>query len=105
MTGGDGFRALPVVLAAHARDVDAVACGVESARSAAAQLHLGRSAYGLLCQFIPALLDPVQDLGIGALGDAMDALTSTADRVRASAGGYDGSDARAVHRFGGSEHR
>jgi hypothetical protein len=53
----------------HAGAVDAIADGVETARSAGAQAQMGRNAYGKLpvCQLIAVLLDPVQQHGVDAL--------------------------------------
>ena len=76
----------------HAGSVDAVAAAVEQAKAAGAQVKLGRGAYGQLCQLIPTLIDPIQQLGIDALTEAGSTLTTTAGSLRTAAGQYSGTD-------------
>jgi uncharacterized protein YukE len=90
-------------LRAHAGAVDAIADGVQTARSAGAQVRMGREAYGKLpaCQMIAVLLDPVQQYGVDALGAAADALQSSADALRAAAQRYDSTDSSVRTAFNG----
>ena len=97
---GDGFDVTASALTAHAGTVDQVSDTVDQARSAGAQVGLGRDAYGQLCQFVPALIDPLQEAGVDALAAAVDALRETADALRAAAGSYGRVDEVAAGKFG-----
>jgi hypothetical protein len=58
----------------HAAAVDAIAADVEQARGAAAEVTMDTQAYGMLCQFLPALLMPAgQPEPIGRLDLAVSA--------------------------------
>jgi hypothetical protein len=94
MAGDSGFAVQAHALIKHAGTVDEVISQVEQAHSAAATVRMGREAYGILCQLIPAMLDPIQDLTIAALREAADALQRSADALRATARDYTGSDVR-----------
>lgn len=72
---------------------------VDQARAAGATAKLGRDAYGKLCPLVPTLIDPVQQLGIDALQEAVTTLQDTADRLRTAAGEYTGSDQSASDSF------
>jgi hypothetical protein len=78
-----------------------VTVALEQSRSAATAVHLGRGAYGRLCQLIPSLLDPVQEGAVSALREAADALQQTADDLRATARRYEVSDQHAAGLFDG----
>jgi hypothetical protein len=105
MTADPGFQAQADAIVRHAATVDEVSAQVTQGRAAASTVDLGRNAYGLLCQIIPSLLDPVQESTITALGEAADALRSAADDLRATARDYTGSDQRAAGDFRGGPGR
>lgn len=98
----ENLDVVPAELRTHAGSVDGVASAVDEARAAGTTVKLGRDAYGKLCQLIPALLDPIQQMGIDALAEAVTALQSTADRLRTAAGDYTGTDDAAAGRFTGN---
>jgi hypothetical protein len=97
---GDSFDVTASALASHAGSVDGVADQVDRCRSAGGQVALGRDAYGQLCQFVPALIDPLQQIGVEAFASAVDALRESADALRAAAGSYGRVDEAAAARFG-----
>jgi hypothetical protein len=88
-------------VSAHAATVDQIASDVSQGRSAAATIAIGRDAYGILCQLIPTLLDPIQEATITALQEVTDSLQRSADDLRATASDYTGSDRRTADDFNG----
>jgi uncharacterized protein YukE len=97
---GDGFDVTSAALTAHAGSVDGVADQVDQGRAAGAQVTLGRDACGQLCQFVPALIDPLQQAGVEAFAAAVDALRESADALRSAAGAYGPVDEMAAQNFG-----
>ena len=97
---GDGFDVTASALSGHAGSVDQVSDAIDQARSAGAQVELGREAYGQLCQFVPTLIDPLQQAGVAALAAAVDALRESADALRTAAGSYGRVDDVAAQNFG-----
>ncbi|WP_196255639.1 type VII secretion target [Micromonospora sp. WMMC415] len=105
VAGDQRFEVDSLELHTHAGAVDGVADVVDQCRRAAASVHLGRDAYGRLCQLIPSLLHPVQEAAVDALNEATGALQGTADDLRSVAGRYDSDDrgvARLFHRGAGA---
>jgi hypothetical protein len=68
------LEAPPQEIRTHAGSVRQVGDAVELARSAAAQVQLGREAYGQLCQFLPGMFDEVQQAAVDALAAAVGSL-------------------------------
>ena len=89
----------PADVVHHAGSVEDVAGRVDEARSAAATVHLGRDAYGVLCQLLPTMLDPVQRATVDALRDQVDALQRAADDLRTTARGYSSADGDSAAEF------
>ncbi|MEV4754646.1 type VII secretion target [Micromonospora sp. NPDC049559] len=86
----------------HAGSVDHASSGADLARSAAAQVQLGNEAYGLLCQFVPALIDAVANSAVNAFSASAAALTETAGKLRTAAGGHEATDHGAGTRVSGT---
>jgi hypothetical protein len=76
----------------HAGSVDATSDTIETGRSAAAQVQLGGEAYGILCQFLPGLINPLGDKAVDAMTESHTALQSTADKLRKASGASDSTD-------------
>ncbi len=97
---GEHVEVTASALIGHAAAVDRVADAVDQRRAAGAHVQLGREAYGQLCQMVPMLLDPIQQIGVDALAGAVDALRESADTLRTAAREYDRADGAAAQRFG-----
>jgi hypothetical protein len=95
----DGAQVPTSAISGHAGSVDAVADAVEQARSAVGQVAMDTQAYGILCQFLPALLEPVFDLAVEAMNGSVDALHDTAEGLRAVAAHTRATDAANAHRI------
>jgi hypothetical protein len=80
------------VVRQHAGTVDAVADAVDTARGAVHEVTMDTQAYGVLCQFLPALLSPVFGMALDALQGSIGALEETADKLRAAASGTQATD-------------
>lgn len=83
----------------HAGSVQAVAGAVEQARSAVREVAMDTGAYGKLCQFLPAILEPACTLAVQALSESADALHETALGLRAVADGVEATDAATGRRI------
>lgn len=99
MTGQ--FDVTPEELHVGAADLDEVSAALQQALDAARTVSLPTEAYGLICQFFPPLLDPVENSGTDTIAAGRDATGSAADRLRASAGGYRSTDDTTAGGFGG----
>jgi hypothetical protein len=76
----------------HAGTVDRVSDAVGVARSAVREVTMDTQAYGQLCQFLPAILNPVFDLAVDALHGTIDSLQETATKLRTAATSTDHTD-------------
>ncbi|WP_327025748.1 hypothetical protein [Micromonospora sp. NBC_01739] len=82
MTGDRGMRIPGTAVHRYAAAVDEAAGRMETARGAAAQVHLGAAAYGQIAAFLPRLIDPLGDQVVSALGETATALRETATSLR-----------------------
>jgi hypothetical protein len=87
-----GFQISSEAVVRHAAAVDQAAGGMETARSAVREVTMDSQAYGQLCQFLPALLSPLFMDAAGVLGDAVDALSESALKLRTTAASMDAAD-------------
>lgn len=90
-------------LQAHAKHVHGFADRIAQAADAA-RVSLPADTYGVYCQILPAILNPLQDLGAVALGRCASGLGSTAANVKDTAEDYaavDDRNALALHQAEG----
>ncbi|TDV48707.1 type VII secretion target [Actinophytocola oryzae] len=99
----DGYEVLPDELATHAGRVDGLTDRLRTAVDAARAVTMDNSAYGVVCQPFALLLQPFEELGVRALGDAADALSDTAGKVRDTATSYDQTDSAEARTYTGIE--
>jgi hypothetical protein len=76
----------------HAGTVERVSDAMQTARAAVHEVTMDTSAYGELCQFLPAILSPVFGLGADALHSSVGALHETATKLRTTAEATHGTD-------------
>ena len=86
-------------LVSHAGEVDRIADGLTSAGQAGEAVRNGAGAYGVLCQFVPVLLNGLQRAMVEGMVTAADSVHDTADALRSVAVGYDAADGNAVDRL------
>lgn len=101
----DQFDVLTDQLNGHAGTLDGVQGQLSTALDAARTVSMPRDAYGVICQFFPPMIDPIENAGAAALQDAVDAMGGTARAVRDTATTYAGVDAANATAFDGSLRR
>ena len=99
LTGGPGFQVDSASLVAHAGAVDRIGDGLATAADAGRAAQTGAAAYGQLCQFLPALLNGLQQALVDGMTTAAGSVHETADALRSVAAGYDGADTAAAERL------
>ena len=93
------FQVSSAALVSHAGGVDAIGDGLTSAAQAGQAVQTDAGAYGRLCQFVPALLNGLQQDLVDGLNTAAGSVHDTADRLRAVAASYDAADGNAADRI------
>ena len=83
----------------HVHSVEQVADAMQTARSAVHDVTMDNGAYGVLCQFLPAILSPVFGAGADALYSTVDSLHETAAKLRGTAVSMAGTDEASGHRI------
>lgn len=99
----DQYEVLTEALAEHAKNVHGFADRMAQAADAA-RVSLPVDTYGVCCQILPAMLNPLQDIGAAALGSCATRLDTTATNVKDTAEDYaavDDHNALALHRVKG----
>jgi hypothetical protein len=89
----DRYEVLTEALAEHAKNVDGFADRVAQAADAA-RMSLPVDTYGVCCQILPAILNPLQDLGAATLRSCATSLGATATNVKDTASDYAAVDDR-----------
>ncbi|ANZ34730.1 hypothetical protein BBK82_00185 [Lentzea guizhouensis] len=95
-----GFGLVPEELRAHAARLDGIRDRLSTALDAARTVSLPTDAYGQICQFFPPMVDPVEQMGMDAIGAAVTAVEETATGVRETAKAYDAVDESNRSAFG-----
>jgi len=86
-------------LVTHAGQIDGIGDGLTTAQQADSAVRMDSAADGKLCQYVPALLNVLQDLMIDGIGAAAMSAHDTADALRSAAADYDGAGGRAADRM------
>lgn len=79
-------------LRAHASHLDALTDRLDTALSAAQEVSMSDEAYGLLCSFLPPIVNPMEEEGMDALKAAREGVEVTAENIRTTAKEYDSND-------------
>ncbi|QRP49256.1 ESX-1 secretion-associated protein [Amycolatopsis sp. FDAARGOS 1241] len=87
MTSGSGFEVEPDELVAHASHLDGLTDRLNNAVQAA-DYALSDDAYGLLCAFLPPIVNPTGQQAKDTVSAAAEGMQTTADNVRTAAQGY-----------------
>nr|WP_134727335.1 type VII secretion target [Amycolatopsis nivea] len=92
MSGGaQGFRVEPDDLVAHASHLDGLVDRLNTAAQAA-DYAMSDDAYGLLCAFLPPIINPTGEKAKEAISGAIEGVQATADNVRTAAKSYQEGD-------------
>jgi hypothetical protein len=100
MSDPGAFQVNSVSLVSHAGEVDAIGDGITSAAQAGQSIQTDVGAYGRLCQFVPALLNGLQQSMVDGMNTAAGSAHDTADALRSVAAAYDTADGSAADRIG-----
>ena len=96
------FKVFAEDLTNHAGHLDELCDRMDTAIEAARVASMSDEAYGVLCSFLPPIVNPLEEEGIGSLKSAREGLGRTAHNVRRSAAEYrdaDESGARSLREF------
>ena len=96
-----GFDVLPTELRSHANGVDGLAERLGEALYAARQVSMAGDAYGVICQFLPSLLNEIEQQGYDALGAGQNGVSELATNLRHTADEYERRDDDSAVRFEG----
>lgn len=99
----DGYGVLTGELRAHGGRVEGLGERMDTAVSAAQQVAMDDSAYGVICQPFAILLQPFEDMGVEALRKAAEALREASGKVKTAADGYDAMESEGIRGFGSVE--
>jgi Excreted virulence factor EspC, type VII ESX diderm len=85
----DGYGVIIDALVGHATSLGRVQDQLATALDAAQQVSMPRDAYGVICQFFPPMIDPIEASGVTALSTGVQAMQDTITAVNATARDYD----------------
>ncbi|GAA2677958.1 hypothetical protein GCM10010428_41950 [Actinosynnema pretiosum subsp. pretiosum] len=86
--GMSGYEIVAEQLAVHGRQLADLSTRVQGAVDAARTVSMPTDAYGILCQPFRMMLDPVESLGLTALGGAVDALDASGTEIEGAVRQY-----------------
>jgi hypothetical protein len=93
------FQVDAASLVSHAGEVDTIGDGLTAAAQAGLSVQTDTGAYGQLCQFVPALLNGLQQSMVDGMNTAAGSAHDTADALRSVAASYDTADSNAADRL------
>jgi hypothetical protein len=84
-----GYQVITEALVGHATNLGRVHDQLATALDAAQQVSMPRDAYGVICQFFPPMIDPIEQSGVDALAASVQSVTDTVGAVNQTARDYD----------------
>ncbi|NMO54829.1 ESX-1 secretion-associated protein [Actinoplanes sp. TBRC 11911] len=96
---GPAFQVDSAALGTHADALHHVGNGLSTAADAAHTVQTDAGAYGQLCQFVPALLNRLQQAMVDGMATAATSAHETADALRSVAAEYDTADRASADRL------
>ncbi|MFI9811372.1 type VII secretion target [Saccharothrix variisporea] len=94
------FEVVPGEVREHAEQVQGQGDLLAQALDAARQVSMPSDAYGVLCQPFAMMLDPLEKWGVDTLSQAVEALASMSESLKATAEVYEQADKDNADRFG-----
>ena len=82
--------------------MDGIQGQLSTALDAARTVSMPRDAYGVICQFFPPMIVPIENAGVQALQEAVNAMGNTARAIRDTATTYADTEAANAAAFDGS---
>ena len=99
MSDPGAFQVDAAALTAHAAEIDGIGDGLTTAARAGQTVQTDTGAYGQLCQFVPVLLNGLQQSMVDGMNTAAGSAHDTADVLRSVAAAYDTADNAAADRI------
>jgi hypothetical protein len=96
---GPAFQVDSASLGAHASAVDYIGDGLTTAADAGHAVQTDAGAYGQLCQFVPAVLNQLQQAMVDGMATAAASVHETAGALRSVAAAYGRADAASADRL------
>lgn len=96
---GPAFQVDSAALTAHASMVDSIGDELTAAANAGHTVLTDTGAYGQLCQFVPAILNQLQQAMVDGMATAAASAHETADALRSVAAAYDNADHASADRL------
>lgn len=96
-----GYEVITEALVGHATALGRVHDQLATALDAARQVSMPRDAYGVICQFFPPMIDPIEQSGVDALSACEQSMSDTITSVRATASDYDAVETANATSFNG----
>ena len=87
-----GYQVITEALVGHATNLGRVHDQLATALDAAQQVSMPRDAYGVICQFFPPMIDPIEQGGVDALAASVQSATDTIGAVNQTARDYDAAE-------------
>ena len=84
-----GYEVVTEALVTHATSLGRVHDQLATALDAAQQVSMPRDAYGVICQFFPPMIDPIEQSGVDALSASAQSVDDTIAAVNQTARDYD----------------
>jgi uncharacterized protein YukE len=94
-----GFNVVSDELTAHASHLGGFGDRLGTALSAAQTAAMSEGCYGLLCSFVPPVINPMEEQAVELLKSAQAAMDTTADNVRTAGSSYEEQDDTATQPF------
>ncbi|MER7011249.1 type VII secretion target [Saccharopolyspora sp. NPDC000359] len=89
----EGFQLSPDQLRAHAGRLDGHAAALGQAADAGRSVQLGTDAYGVICQFLPPVLNGAGDVVLQTTSAAHDAVAALSTALRDAVADHEATDA------------
>lgn len=96
-----GYQVVTEALAGHATSLGRVEDQLAMAVDAARQVSMPRDAYGVICQFFPPMIDPIEQSGVEAVAANVQSMADTISAVNQTARDYDAVETANATSFGG----
>ncbi|MEU4805573.1 type VII secretion target [Actinosynnema sp. NPDC023587] len=84
-----GYSAVPEALRAHGSHLDGLSDRLGTAADAARMAGMSGDSYGLLCAFLPLIVNPMEEKAAEALNAAAEGVSDIASSIRDTASAYD----------------
>ncbi|MCP2167452.1 type VII secretion target [Goodfellowiella coeruleoviolacea] len=84
-----GYSVVPEALRSHGSHLDGLVDRLNTAVDAARIASMSEDSYGLLCAFLPPIINPVEEKAADALAAAVEGVSTLADGARDTATAYD----------------